>query len=301
MKNLTGKSLHACRPCLRSSLSRFAKPQLLHSSRRHCRVQHYLDAKRKDHASVVYLKDLTNRLTVFGKDFTGYIGDITTADLDDWLRGLNGSGRNRNNFRRVIMALFNFAKSRKYLSSNQPTAAIETTLVKSADLPTGIFTPEQMHSMLDAAKPKLLPYLAICGFTGVRTEELVRMEWSDIHFESKCIYLEASKTKTKSNRIITMPDNLIAWLQPYRGQKGKVMTYKNFARTAAASAKKLGIEWVHNGLRHSYGSYRLDIVKSEAELSLEMGNSPAMIIKHYRKPLPPGQAAQWWTIMPQPK
>ena len=49
-----------------------------------------------------------------------------------------------------------------------------------------------------------------------------------------------------------------------------------------ALSKKLEIAWPHNGLRHSYISYRLAIVKDAAKVALEAGNSPDIIFKVVR-------------------
>jgi hypothetical protein len=54
-----------------------------------------------------------------------------------------------------------------------------------------------------------------------------------------------------------------------------------------------------NRLRHSFISYRLALVKNPAEVSLECGNSPAMIFQHYRERVTPGQAEQWFAILAQ--
>jgi len=40
---------------------------------------------------------------------------------------------------------------------------------------------------------------------------------------------------------------------------------------------------VHNGLRHSYCSYRMAETKSAPQVDLEDGNSPKMLFEHYRE------------------
>ena len=59
-----------------------------------------------------------------------------------------------------------------------------------------------------------------------------------------------------------------------------------------------GVKWKHNALRHSYGSYRMPILKNANELALEMGKSPAMIFRHYRELVKPAEAEKFWAIMP---
>ena len=51
-------------------------------------------------------------------------------------------------------------------------------------------------------------------------------------------------------------------------------------------------------LRHSYGAYRLPILKSADALALEMGNSPDVMIARYRELVTPKEAARFWEIKP---
>ena len=57
-------------------------------------------------------------------------------------------------------------------------------------------------------------------------------------------------------------------------------------------------KWPQNALRHSFGSYHLARFPDAAALALQMGNSPAMIFKHYRELVKPADAAKYWEIKP---
>jgi len=48
--------------------------------------------------------------------------------------------------------------------------------------------------------------------------------------------------------------------------------------------------WKHNALRHSFNSYRVAETQDVAKVSLEAGNSPQMISKHYRELVRPADA-----------
>jgi hypothetical protein len=61
---------------------------------------------------------------------------------------------------------------------------------------------------------------------------------------------------------------------------------------------RLRAEWPQNALRHSFGSYHLAQFNDAAKLALEMGNSPAVIFRHYRQLVKPKQAALYWKITP---
>ena len=57
--------------------------------------------------------------------------------------------------------------------------------------------------------------------------------------------------------------------------------------------------WKHNGLRHSFCSYRAALTKNMNQTAFEAGNSPAMIQRHYWKTVSEKQAKQWFAIMPE--
>jgi hypothetical protein len=57
--------------------------------------------------------------------------------------------------------------------------------------------------------------------------------------------------------------------------------------------------WPRNVLRHSFITYRIAIVKSADQVSLEAGNSPSVIFKNYRELATEDQADEWFGILPK--
>jgi len=84
------------------------------------------------------LRDLKGRLGRFAADFTGsLVATISGPKIDDWLRALRLSATSRNNFRRVLIVMFNFAMQRGYAASNP---ADKTSKAKDVDEAPGILT-----------------------------------------------------------------------------------------------------------------------------------------------------------------
>jgi hypothetical protein len=114
----------------------------LYATRRTCTaaelVDELLKVKEADGASERYLSDLRSRLTQFSDSFNGKpVAEITFAQVDEWLRSLSdkGTGRQlasttRNNFRRVLIVAFNFARERGYCTEN-PGSCVSITLLAS--------------------------------------------------------------------------------------------------------------------------------------------------------------------------
>ncbi|MFM8365821.1 MAG: hypothetical protein ACKOAS_11810 [Verrucomicrobiota bacterium] len=60
-----------------------------------------------------------------------------------------------------MRTFFSWAKSRGYLPKNESTEAESLSKVKAGETTTGIFTPSQMRLLLDSARAKMIPFLAL--------------------------------------------------------------------------------------------------------------------------------------------
>jgi len=267
-----------------------------------------IEAKTADGVSLRYRQELARELEAANKVLAKPVSEITSAEIDDFLRSLTVGSRSRQNTRAVLVTAFRFARSRGYLPRDRNTAADISTRVKVKTGEVEIFTPHEMAALLAAADADTLPLIALGAFAGLRTAEISRLEWKDIDFAQDIITVSAAKSKTASRRIVPIQPNLAQWLAPWMKTRGPVMPVTHLpahsawarlsereARTAAAAK----VQWKHNALRHSYGSYRLAKNRNAAEVALEMGNSPQMIFKHYRELVTPRDAAAWWAIAPE--
>jgi hypothetical protein len=73
--------------------------------------------------SEAYLKDIKTILGRFASHFQCNIASIVTEDLRDYLNAMHISPVAKNNHRRLIVVLFNFAKAHGWLWPNEQTAA----------------------------------------------------------------------------------------------------------------------------------------------------------------------------------
>jgi integrase len=266
-------------------------------------VTELIEAKTADGASERYRSDWRTRLKSFGATFGDRIvAEITSSELDHWLRSLHGkSGKllspvSRNNSRRILTTLFTFAKSHGYCIGNP---ALETARAKEPPTPTGILTVAETARLLEAADPKVLPFIAIGAFAGLRRAELERLDWSEVDLSSGLIQVSASKSKTARRRFIQVQPNLDQWLRPHAQLRGPVVPpdyvrYFNAARTAAGLT-----QWPNNALRHGFASYYLARYNDAARLALEMGHTnSSLIFAHYRELVKPKDGEAYFSIAP---
>src|SRR5205823_4366336 len=145
------------------------------------------------------------------------------------------------------------------------------------------------------------PCLALAAFAGLRSEEVLRLDWSDVERRPGFIEVAAHKAKTQTRRIVPISDNLARWLAiaPRKGERlwphSKAWFFEAMRNTADASK----VMWKQNALRHSWISYRLAEIQDVNRLALEAGNSPQMIFRHYRELATPEQARTWFSIVPE--
>ena len=263
-------------------------------------LEEFLTVKEKDGASAVYLKDLRTRLTPFAEAFHSPISMVLAPELQDYLRDLKLGPRSKNNTRKVVKILFNFAQRRGYLPKG-PTEAHDTTRLKEPAQPIGIFTPAEITQLLAQADQDVLPFLAIGAFAGLRHAEILRLDWSEVDLAGGYIEVKANKAKTASRRLVPILDNLKAWLAPLHQDSGKVVPILSGTLTQRFGllTKATGVKWQHNGLRHSFISYRVAKVQNVAQVALEAGNSPRIIFANYRELVKLADAEKWFAIKPE--
>ena len=92
--------------------------------------------------------------------------ELTSADVDAWLRGLDVATGTRNSMLLCVKVLFSFARERNYLPAERMTAAENLKKVKLKNDDVAVFTPAEMTKILHAAPPQLVPILAIGAFSG---------------------------------------------------------------------------------------------------------------------------------------
>ncbi|MBE7502631.1 MAG: tyrosine-type recombinase/integrase [Verrucomicrobiales bacterium] len=264
-------------------------------------VDELLKVKESRGASPRYLGDLRNRLRLFADSFKVPIASVTTGDAQRWLDGMKGAAQTVRNFRTVAGTLFSFAEARGYIPRGaNPVEATENVKAKNGGT-VAIYRPEELAALLAAAPEDFRPLVALAAFTGARSAELLRLSWQDVDLAAGgFVTLAAEKTKTKARRLVPVCPALRAWLAPYASQTGKVWKLGPdcYHKRAAATARAAGIKWLPNGLRHSYASHRLAATQDAARVSLEMGNSPAVVFKFYREVVKPADAERWFSVTP---
>jgi integrase len=252
--------------------------------------------KQRAGKSERYCHDLELRLGRFAKSYgERSVASFDTKALDEWLAGMPVGPSTRNTFRRDLRTFFSFCEKRGYCSTNE---AKKTEQAKVVSGPPGILTVAQTVALLNVCESDTLPFVAISLFAGLRAAEMEKLDWSEVDLEGGHIEVTAKKAKTARRRLIPISENLAAWIQPLAAQKGSVVPVGLRKRFDAVKERAGLTDWPPNAMRHSFASYRLAQCQDAARVSLEMGNSPAMVFAHYRELVREKDAKKFWAIMP---
>lgn len=249
-----------------------------------------------------YLGSLRLHLRPFAERFRVNISTIRTNDVNDYLRSLDVAPRTRNNTLTSLKTFFTWARDIKgALPKNTPTEAEPIEKVKSKGGAIGILRPAQLAKLLAAAdNPERKVFASLAAFTGLRAEELNRVQWPDIQVERGFIEVRAENAKTAARRLVPIVPALASWLRPHltSKNKGRLFSSPRYAEHFTVWARKVIGEWPQNAMRHSFISYRLATTQSAAQVALEAGNSAQIIFKHYRELVTPAEAEEWFSIAP---
>lgn len=261
----------------------------------------YCEAKERAGLSEKHRADIRLRLGRFVAKFgQRLIKSISVHEIEDWLHGLALSPQTIINHRAILCAFFEYTAKRDLVEKN-PVTPIEK--VKLFDKAPEIFTPAELTEVLNAAPQNILPALAIQAFAGLRTAELLRLDWAEVDQARGYITVSARKAKTAQRRLVPIAPNLADWLRPFAGKSSGAVWSESEQRYHRAIGQLLGettlLKWPQNGLRHSFASYHLAEHQNAAELALHLGHSTTkLIFAVYREVVSPEAAHAYWAISP---
>jgi len=264
-------------------------------------IDEVLESKKNAGKSEKYLKDLRTRLG----QFAWQLGDekiinITAVQVDDYVLQMpRVANTTKNNHRRLLNVLFQFAKDRKYILE-LPISKQSKSEVKFSK--PDILTVEEATRMLYLCDWDFVPALAIGLFAGLRPEaDLWKInDWRNIRFDIKKIDVHAAKNRA-SIRWVDMPDNLIVWLLPYRKASGPICPTGDAYYTRLQKAKEAaGINRpAYDVLRHSFCSYHYELHNDLGLTMKQAGHTNAKtFFDHYRSRVHHEDAEQFFSIWP---
>jgi len=255
-------------------------------------IDELLAAKRNGNKTERYVKSLGHYLRQFSAGRAEKpIAEFSFAEIEDWMSRYPCADTRRTWLSR-LSPLFSFAVRRGYIEKN-PCDRVERVTVDRQ--PPVILTPAQSRLLLATVPTMLRPYLALGMFAGIRPEEITRLDWSQINFETKTARVDG---KTRRWRIVPLPDVAVRLLEKHPVKSGPVApSHSTVTRWKHRARAALGLpRWPQDLLRHTAASYLVALHQDAAKVALWLGNSPRILMSHYHEPVSAEACAEFWNL-----
>ncbi|MEI6195149.1 MAG: hypothetical protein WCS42_12550, partial [Verrucomicrobiota bacterium] len=158
----------------------------------------------------------------------------------------------------------------------------------------------ELIDLLGAADDTMRPFIALQGLAGIRLQEAQRLTWQDVFGVDGHISISATKSKTRSRRLVEIGAALNNLLKPYRGRIGPLWTASRDTYHAKfvelRESKKIPAR--KNGLRHAFCTYHFALHGNENLTAAQAGNSPAVIHQAYKGLATKADAEKWFGVNP---
>jgi integrase len=261
------------------------------------------DGKRAQ-LSASYANMTAAWLRQFAAAFPGNaVADLTKEHLDLFMakRGKEVAAKSRNHIRATVRMFLAWCVRKDYQPANHRLFEADGLARETFEAgETDFYRPAELRALLDAADTTLLPIIALCALAGLRQQEAMRLTWQDVFGTPGHVTITATKSKTRSRRLVEICPSLSEWLRPYCEQEGPLWTQSRdtFHAQFAALRASRKIPARKNGLRHGFCTYHFALHSNENLTAAQAGNSPAMIHAHYKGLATKAEAAKWFNVLP---
>jgi integrase len=229
---------------------------------------------------------------------------LTGVQMKSWIAGMPLAAKTRNKILGYVRGAFSTAKELGLVDSRPLDGITNFTKSGKTTKPPRPLSADEMVKLINSAHERIRPFILLGGFAGLRNEERINLNWSDIRLSEKIIDLSAKISKTGQRRLVPISENLAKWLALYAKESGPVIyksrytAYDDFrAATLAAGFE----EWPENSLRDSFCSYRYEQTDDAAKTAKEAGHSVDMLMRNYQKIVTKTETKKFWSISPDKK
>lgn len=264
-------------------------------------VRMTVDRKRLEQCSAEYVRGLRIYLSAFAK-VLGEATDartIETEHIEGWFSQRKEAPATQASNRGRLSAMFAVLKRAKIIASNPCDDVYRPRVVRGT--PT-VLTVEQARLLMTqcrAVKPHWLAYLTLCLFCGLRPREAAQMQWSRIDLAEGTVTVDALTTKTRRRRCVHIRPAAAAWLSACDQSNGIRMGPRQERTFHLWSCAVLGLAaWPQDVLRHTAASMWVALERDVGKVAFELGNSPAMLYRHYIDLVKRTDAEEFWGVKP---
>lgn len=250
-----------------------------------------------------YVDGLSSYLKMFAQGRESMpIAQITTKDIENWFAGRKESPAVRNANLGRLSSMFSISVKNGWCASNPCDSVVKPKVERKA---AEILTLAQVARALlwtSKNRPRMLAYLVLSVFCGVRPEELEKLGWDAIKESGgkSVVVVSAEASKVRQRRITTIEPAGIRWLALAKSIGSAIpvatSTRKRYIHDLRDSIRLE--HWTQDILRHTAASHLLALRKDAASVALELGNSASILLRHYRALVSDNESERFWALIP---
>jgi integrase len=262
--------------------------------------------EKRDSKTYPLSEKTKSELKMYWKFITTHLGEfkpnkVTSGTVKKLLEGVGGSDTNvtRKQYFRYIRMFFRWCVHEKHIQAD-PTDGMRPIRTFPKDIQ--IYPPDEIERLLrlcETKYPSLLGFYCLTTFAGLRPSEAERVEWADLNFEGKEVFVKPLG-KTGSRRfVLRNTETLWVWLKHVKAKFPNEPL--NPAKNHENLQKKLRLDfggWIQDGLRHSFGTYYHNLIRSIPEVVYVMGNSVGIAKRHYVREVSKEWMDKFWALKP---
>ena len=203
-------------------------------------------------------------------------------------------------------------KGKRHWCINNPCYAVEIEGRTDDDDREPVVLPvDECEKLLRAAAAfdggKLVPYVVLCLFGGLRPTEATRLTWEQVNLADGEIRLKGQQTKTGKGRLVEICPTLKAWLRRYKGVDEIYRPVFDLGLRELRASIGYGTPtkelpdlkpWVPDILRHTAISHYFRHTGSYGRTAEQFGNSESIIKKHYQSRVSSRDTKQFYALRP---
>lgn len=259
--------------------------------------------------SVSYLKFLADMLGPLKKKHgDDLVADVGIPEVEALLASRKKAGAvTRQSYLRAISAFFSWCVRKEYRMDN-PLSKLRRKIPSGE---VSILSIDDTEKVIDAGTDEEMAFLLLALFCGIRiaefhktvrdsrgTEREVWLDWKEVDLKSRQVFIPRDLDKNRHGRYVDIPLNATTSLQELRRISGPIMPSKWRERREALE-ERANVNLPQNVFRHSFCSYRIALDQDYAKAAAIVGNSPAMLRKHYVRVLPRKLGREYFKIKPK--
>jgi integrase len=169
--------------------------------------------------------------------------------------------------------------------------------------PIEIIPVDKVKDLISKAPERCRAALVLKFFTGMRTSEVCKLDWSAINLERRSLLVSKEVSKTRSVRRLQLTgllDGVVAWLKPYAKEGGKIYdhTESTFNKDIAEAEQAVGYEISDNAARHTFCSRHYVAGKNDTATTQITGHSIKMLVGNYVHDVSEADAKAFFALRP---